>query len=239
LTIEQNNSIYIIEFDTRTLNLRKNNLKKNERLFCIINKKGEIIKEPTKTEIKYSPYINCVLIGDKIFTENKKQESYESIKELIKDNTYLVNKDNKQGLLFGNAFWDNSINSWRNHFFINWLEDKYENIEFYETAIQDFYIVKLNNLFTFYYRRRELGSPNQFFGNTYKKIKKVFIKDLYKNIGFLCIKEDGMIDYVHEFEKLYDLKTADESEALEMSKSILLNKVITYESLNYNYPDMD
>ena len=177
------------------------------------------------------------MIGDKNFTENKSEDSYDIIKEVIKDNTFVVNKGNKQGLLFGNAYWDDSIKSWRNHVFKHWLKDKYDDIEFYQTAIPYFYIVKLNDLFTFYYIRTGLGSQNEFFGNKYKNIKKIFNKALYLNMGFLCFKEDGMIDYVHGFEELYDLKTADESQALQIANSMILNKNITYESLNYNFPD--
>jgi hypothetical protein len=237
-TIERNNNIHIIEFDTRTINLKKHNLKKNERLFCIINNEGKIIYEPTKTEIQYSPYINTILIGDKNFTENISQDSYDLIKEVIKDNTFLVYKDSRQGLLFGNAFWDDSIKSWRNHVFIHWLKDKYDDIEFFQTSTPDFYIVKLNDLFTFYYIRRNLGSQNEFFGNKYKKIKKIFNKAVYLNMGFLCFKEDGMIDFVYGFKELYELKTSDESEAFQMANTMILNKNITYESYNYNFPEI-
>jgi hypothetical protein len=236
-TIERNNNIHIIEFDTRTINLKKHDLKKNERLFCIINNEGKIIYEPTITEIKYSPYIDTILIGDKNFTENKNQDSYDSIEEVVKDNTYLVNKGKRHGLLFGNAFWDNSVKSWRKHVFFHWLEDKYDDIEFYQTSTRDCYIVKLNDLYKFYYIERGLGSQNEFFGNKYKKIKKVFNKALYLNMGFLCFKEDGMIDYVYGFKNLNDLKTSDESEALQMVYSMILNKNITYESLYHNFPD--
>ncbi len=239
LALENHNNSSIIEFDTRTINLKKFNLKKNDKLFCIINKAGIIIKGPTTTEIKYSPFINCILIGNKNFTTYNNQEVYDSVEEVIKDNTYVVNKGNKQGLLFGQAFWNENEKNWRSYTCIHWQAKKYETIEFYQTAIYDFYIVKLANLYTFYnVKRYNLGLQNEFFGNKYKKIKKIFNKSLYLNMGFLCIKEDGLIDYVYGFNNLHEFKTEDENEAMQMINDMIINKNIFYENLSSNFPDI-
>lgn len=238
LIVGDNWNLNILEFDTRTFNTKKYKLKKNDRLYCLVNNEGVIVHGPTTTPIKYSPFINCIIIGNKNFEIHHSREVYDTLVEVITDNTYLVNKGNKQGLLFGQAFWNENEKFWRNYTCIHWLPIKYDKVEFFPTDIQDFYIVKLNDIYTFYYvKRYDTGLQNEFFGGKYKKIRKIFNALLFKNIGFLCIKEDDTIDYVYGFNNLQKMNTVNENEALQMINTMIQQKNIIYDDLVSNYPE--
>jgi hypothetical protein len=228
----------ILELDPKHKKWKKYSNKKN-MVYCIINNLGEIVSEPTTKKIQYIPFINSLVIGDQDFKLHKNSEEFDSIVEVIPQNTYLVSRGKRKGLMFGQAFWDESSEYWDQYACgPHWLPSDTETVDFYETHAFDFYIVKINQTYKFYRaQRRSTGMQNRFIGNEYVKIIKIFNVELFHHFGFFGINQNNSIDYIQDENNVIELEFTDIDKALDYIITNLKLTTLTYSNMSDVYPD--
>jgi len=229
---------FILELDTNSKKWKSYSKRKSDRLFCIINHLGEIVKGPTTKPIKYIPCVDIVIIENQRFPLHHSQDSFEIVKELISDNTYLVKRGDMLGILFGQAHWHSSKKMWDNYSNIQWFPSEVKSVECFRTHIPDLYILKVNEYYRFYrVAMSGVGHLNRFFGNKYIRMHKLFNNYILENIGFICIRNDGRIDYTSGVQdKVVEFDISDIQDAVQLVRNNLEKQCMLYDDLDTVYP---
>jgi hypothetical protein len=229
----------ILELDGMSKSWKKFKKRKADVIYCIIDNHGKIKVGPTNIIIKYIPCINKITVGNDVFKMHHSHEDYSEVMELIPNNTYIINKGGHKGLIYGFAYYSSKNKYWHCYHQFKLLPENYQIIKAYKTFIEELFILKLDNKFTFYISKPQSSIiENKLFSRRFKNINIVKNKFVLMDIGFLCINEDDSLEFFNGFHDFELLNTSNIEDS-----SAVINDIISsnYECINgtkSNYFDL-
>lgn len=215
----------ILELDGMSKTWKKFKKRKADKIYCIIDNQGKIKIGPTNKIIRYIPCISIITIGNEIFKKHHSHPDYSELKDLIPNNTYIINKGGQKGFIYGRANYNSQNKCWDDYVHFKLLPENYQIIKAYSTFIQDLFILKLDDKFTFYLSNMYNATVgNKLFSQRFKNI--LFIKNsfLLNGIGFLCVNDDDSLEFFNGYRNFEVLNTSNIEDSLEKISGIISTK---------------
>jgi hypothetical protein len=206
----------ILELDGISKSWKKYKKRKADKIYCIIDKQGKIKIGPSNKIIRYIPCIGIIIVGNEIFKKHHSHPDYSELKELIPNNTYIINQGGQKGFIYGRANYNSKNKYWDDYIQFKLLPENYQIIKAYSTFIEDLYILKLDDKFTFYLSNMYKASVgNKLFSQRFKNIFHVRNSFLLNGIGFICVNEDDSLEFFTGYGNFKVLNTSNIEDSLD------------------------